>query len=67
MTHRNDRYASRELPLHILVLDMEWHEQTTAPDCNHFVGKTVWGGYSWNTSLFSDPQAFADKLHASRG
>ena len=62
-----DGYESRGLPLHILVLDMEWHEQMEAPDCTHFLGKTTWGGYSWNTTLFSDPQRFVDKLHASRG
>lgn len=39
----------------------------TSPECTKFVGKTDWGGYTWNTTLFSDPQAFVAKLHEMRG
>ena len=47
--------------------DMEWHEMMSPPDCSEFVGVKAWGGYSWNRTLFPDPQAFIDKLHNSRG
>ena len=56
-------YASRNLPLHIMVMDMEWHEMAPSPSCVGFEGKAKWGGYTWNTSLFSDPLAFATMLH----
>lgn len=62
-----DGYASRNLPLHVLVLDMEWHEQLAAPQCSDFVGIKAWGGYTWNRSLFAEPDAFVTSLHASRG
>ena len=55
-----DGYASRDLPLHVVVLDMEWHEQRVAPDCSKFAGIKTWGGYSWNTTLFPDPQRFVE-------
>jgi len=36
------------------------------PACTTFIGKKGWGGYTWNRSLFSDPEAFAESL-AERG
>lgn len=58
-------YQEKGLPLHVLVMDMEWHEMF-APKC-YQKGPGAWGGYTWNTSLFADPGAFITKLHASRG
>ena len=34
------------------------------PQCNEFKGKSEWGGYSWNKTLFPDPAAFVQKMHA---
>ena len=65
--HVLDGYKDHNLPLHVLVLDMEWHEMMSPPACKKFVGNKAWGGYSWNRTLFPDPQAFVDKLHQSRG
>ena len=60
-----DGYASRDLPLHVLVADMEWHEQMQPPACTTFVGHGVYGGYTWNTTLFADPAKFVASLHAN--
>ena len=60
-----DGYEERGLPLHVLVMDMEWHEMFRTP-C-YKSGKGAWGGYSWNKTLFPDPAAFVAKLHNSRG
>eukprot|EP01051_Picozoa_sp_SAG22_P004319 SAG22_NODE_228_length_14619_cov_4.604132_7_plen_1008_part_00 len=58
-------YEEKGLPLHVLVMDMEWHEMFQSP-C-YTSGPGAWGGYSWNKTLFADPAAFVAKLHASRG
>jgi alpha-glucosidase len=44
-------FQEHELPLDILVLDMDWH----TPD--------TWTGYSWNRELFPDPPGFLKWLH----
>eukprot|EP00039_Didymoeca_costata_P004017 m.70990 g.70990 ORF g.70990 m.70990 type:complete len:948 (+) comp12190_c0_seq1:86-2929(+) len=59
-------YKDHNLPLHVLVLDMEWHEMMQPPTCTSFKGKAEWGGYTWNTSLF-DPQDFLNQLHQAHG
>jgi hypothetical protein len=62
-----DGYTSRGLPLHVLVMDMEWHAMLGAPGCTQFEGKSTWGGYSWNKTLFPDPASFVTKMHAVGG
>ena len=59
-----DGYRSRDLPLNVLVMDMEWHEMLGPPTCKDFKGKSEWGGYTWNSTLFPDPEAFVQKLHS---
>jgi hypothetical protein len=64
-------FKSRDLPLHMLVLDMDWHGETPDPggepagspllSCN-----SGWGGYTWNRSLFVSPVAFQKKVHEVR-
>ncbi|CAJ1384416.1 unnamed protein product [Effrenium voratum] len=56
-------YRDHGLPLHQVVLDMEWHQQV-AKDCRTFVGMKGWAGWTWNRTLFPDPKAFTDWLHA---
>ena len=55
-------YINRSIPLDIVVLDMEWHTQTAWPKCETFLGIKGWGGYSWNRTLFPDPDRFIDSL-----
>jgi len=61
------QFQSHEVPLDVLVIDMDWHptfgtrwwdEKTDASD--HGLG---WTGYSWNKALFPDPEAFLGYVH----
>lgn len=54
-------YGERGLPLDHLNLDVNWHNNTNGPDCKGY------NGYAWNETLFPDPSAFIDQLHAGNG
>jgi alpha-glucosidase len=61
-------FRENDVPLDVLVIDMGWHtsrEQLAArgekDQSGHELG---WSGYSWNSSLFPDPESFLKKLHA---
>ena len=56
-------YLIRKLPLDVVVLDMEWHSQVKYPQCETFIGYKGWGGYTFNKTLFPDPQKFIEQLH----
>ena len=58
-------YTQRNLPMHVLVMDMEWHTMFSEP-C-YTGGPGNWGGYTWNKTLFPDQHAFVAKLNAMRG
>jgi hypothetical protein len=45
-------FANFSLPLNVLEMDVNWHNQRAVKLCIPF------NGYSWNSSLFSDPTAF---------
>jgi alpha-glucosidase len=47
-----DEFAAHRLPLDVLVVDMDWHLP------GH------WTGYSWNHTLFPQPEAFLASMHA---
>lgn len=51
-----DGYASNKLPLNQLVCDMDWHIEPTDKTC------PAWGGFTWNTSLFANPDNFTSWL-----
>ncbi|MEO8393791.1 MAG: TIM-barrel domain-containing protein, partial [Chloroflexota bacterium] len=44
-------FESHEIPLDVLVVDMDWHTPVT------------WTGYTWDRELFPDPEAFLDWVH----
>ncbi len=51
-----------DIPLDVLVVDMDWH-QTYGLTSNHakptpFNGMLGWTGYTWNKSLFPNPEKF---------
>ncbi|MCB2157006.1 DUF5110 domain-containing protein [bacterium] len=52
-----EAYKKRDIPLDILVVDMDWH----------LVGEQYpdngWTGYTWNRELFPDPPAFLKWVH----
>ena len=43
-------FRDQDLPLDVLVLDMEWHTPG-------------WGGYDWEKDLFPNHQAFLKRMH----
>ncbi len=53
-----DKFASKNLPLSVAVIDMDWH--ITKVDPKYGSG---WTGYTWNRALFPDPVAFLAELH----
>ena len=51
---------SRNIPMDILVIDMDWHRNGKTGETNN----TKWTGWSWNRELFPDPEGFIAWLHA---
>ena len=61
-------FHENDVPLDVFVIDMGWHtsqEQLKAmgekDQSGHDLG---WSGYTWNKTLFPDPDDFLAKLHA---
>src|SRR3954447_14150485 len=54
-----DRFEAEGLPFSVAVLDMDWHRVDSVPE-EHGSG---WTGYSWERTLFPDPEAFLAELH----
>ncbi len=57
-----DQFHSHDVPLDVLVIDMDWHLTVRANWWNspkdqsgHTLG---WTGYTWNRDLFPDPKGF---------
>ncbi len=55
----HDRFAAEHLPFSVAVIDMDWHRVEDVPE----IHGSGWTGYSWNRSLFPDPEAFLAELH----
>ncbi len=53
-----EEFRTRQVPLSICIVDMDWHITKTGNTSNG------WTGYTWNRSLFPDPQGFFRWLHA---
>jgi len=51
-------FEAHQVPLSVCIVDMDWHITQTG---SRSVG---WTGYTWNTTLFPDPQGFIRWLHA---
>jgi alpha-glucosidase (family GH31 glycosyl hydrolase) len=51
------KFRENEIPLSVLVIDMDWHMTKTGNGC------TGWTGFSWNKELFPDPGALLAWLH----
>lgn len=49
-----DKFHTFDIPLDVLVIDMDWH-YTDA-------GRGGWTGWTWNRSVFPDPQKFMSYL-----
>jgi alpha-glucosidase (family GH31 glycosyl hydrolase) len=53
-----DRFHDEHVPLSVAVIDMDWHWVDIDPRYG-----SGWTGYTWNTDLFPDPEAFLRGLH----
>lgn len=50
-------FHSRNIPVSVCIIDMDWHITNTGNDC------TGWTGYTWNTDLFPEPNKLLQDLH----
>lgn len=50
-------FRSRDIPLSICIVDMDWHITKTGNTSDG------WTGYTWNHELFPDPEGFVQWLH----
>lgn len=58
-------FHENDVPLDVFVIDMDWHPTFYEADIDDASGHTKgWTGYSWNRSLFPDPDQFLEQLHA---
>jgi alpha-glucosidase len=61
------QFHSHEVPLDVLVIDMDWHPTFDTRWWDHKTDASGhglgWSGYSWNKSLFPDPPAFLSWVH----
>jgi hypothetical protein len=53
-----DKFRAHDIPLSVAVIDMDWHLVS-----HESVPHSGWTGYTWDTDLFPDPQAFGNELH----
>lgn len=51
-------FRSRDLPLSVCIVDMDWHITKTGNT------SSGWTGYTWDRELFPDPQGFINWLHS---
>lgn len=53
-----DKFKEANIPLSVAVLDMDWHlvKQKEVPH-------TGWTGYTWDKSMFPDPEGFSSAIH----
>ena len=50
-------FRSRDIPLSVCIVDMDWHITKTGNTSDG------WTGYTWNHELFPDPEGFIHSLH----
>lgn len=63
-----DKIRSLDIPLDVMVLDMDWHDTYTLRKNDpvirdEFRQRIGWTGYTWKKQLFPDPSSFLAKLH----
>ncbi|GAB2025149.1 glycoside hydrolase family 31 protein [Lactovum odontotermitis] len=54
-----DKFAEKEVPLSVAVIDMDWHLNAEVP--SRF--GSGWTGYTWNKALFPNPAGLIHELH----
>jgi alpha-glucosidase (family GH31 glycosyl hydrolase) len=67
LVHLVDEFKSHDVPLDVLVIDMDWHltfNNAWAQDEIDAAGQRKrWTGYTWNPLYFPDPEQFLDWAH----
>ena len=58
-----DKMAAYDIPLDVLVVDMDWHIVQIPKELQDPEEPGGWTGYTWNEELFPDYRAFLKELH----
>lgn len=53
-----DKFQEEDIPLSVAVIDMDWHITEVSPEYG-----SGWTGYTWNYSLYPDPERLLKWLH----
>ncbi len=56
-------YRSRNIPLDVLVIDMDWHLAFRGNQLDQSGHRKGWTGYTWNRNLFPYPELFLNSIH----
>jgi alpha-glucosidase (family GH31 glycosyl hydrolase) len=56
-------YKQHQIPLDVLVIDMDWHLAFTGGGLDQSGHRKGWSGYTWNRNLFPEPERFLRSLH----
>ncbi len=60
-------FRQRELPIDVMVIDMDWHETwqgaARRKHRDEFGQGIGWTGYTWNRDLIEDPEGFLNAVH----
>ncbi|MBR0501085.1 MAG: DUF5110 domain-containing protein [Bacteroidales bacterium] len=61
-------FRSRNLPIDIMVIDMDWHETWQGAAKRYgrdeFGQGIGWTGYTWNRDLIADPEGMLKEIHS---
>ncbi len=55
-----DNFHHYQIPLDVLVVDMDWHKTKGLNTIDEFGQTAGWTGYTWEKSLFPEPGKFLD-------
>ena len=63
-----DQIKSRNIPIDVMVVDMDWHETwgmkgTKDTPKDEYGQRIGWTGYTWQKELFPHPSNFIENLH----
>ncbi len=58
LTELMNDFSHQQIPLSVCIVDMDWHLTQTGN------ASSGWTGYTWNRSLFPEPEKFIDNLHS---
>jgi alpha-glucosidase (family GH31 glycosyl hydrolase) len=56
-------FAERNIPLDVFVIDIDWHLRFPGNEIDQSGHRKGWSGYTWNRTLFPEPDTFLKGLH----